>query len=63
MEYIDGFAAPVALASKDTCVRFAREAAALFREHGATRVVACWGDDVPPGKPTSCPLDRAFANR
>ena len=56
MEYIDGFVAPVALANKDTYVRFAREAAALFREHGATRVVECWGDDVPPGKLTSFPL-------
>lgn len=56
MDYVDGFVAPVALADKAAYVRFARQAAVLFREHGATRVVECWGDDVPPGKLTSFPL-------
>jgi uncharacterized protein YbaA (DUF1428 family) len=44
------------LAKKDTYVRHAQEAAVFFREHGATGVVECWGDDVPPGKLTSFPL-------
>jgi uncharacterized protein YbaA (DUF1428 family) len=56
MDYVDGFVAPVALANKEAYVRFARAAAVVFREHGATRVVECWGDDVPPGKLTSFPL-------
>lgn len=56
MDYVDGFVAPVALADKEKYVAYARQAALIFREHGATRVVECWGDDVPPGKLTSFPL-------
>jgi uncharacterized protein YbaA (DUF1428 family) len=56
MDYVDGFVVPVPLAKKDTYVRHAQEAAVIFREHGATGVVECWGDDVPPGKLTSFPL-------
>ena len=32
------------------------EAAAVFKQHGALRVVECWGDDVPEGKITSFPM-------
>lgn len=32
------------------------EKAALFCEHGALKVVECWGDDVPEGKLTSFQL-------
>lgn len=56
MDYVDGFVAPVALADKEKYVAFARQTAAILREFGATRVVECWGDDVPPGKLTSFPL-------
>lgn len=56
MDYVDGFVVPVPLAKKDTYVNFARDAAVVFRDHGATRVVECWADDVPPGKLTSFPL-------
>ena len=56
MDYVDGFVAPVALVDKARYVAFARQAALIFREHGATRVVECWGDDVPPGELTSFPL-------
>ena len=28
----------------------------MFKEHGALRVVECWGDDVPEGKLTSFPM-------
>jgi uncharacterized protein YbaA (DUF1428 family) len=31
-------------------------AAPIYKEFGATQVVECWGDDVPPGKVTSFPM-------
>ena len=34
----------------------AARAAKIFKEHGALRVVECWGDDVPDGKVTSFPM-------
>jgi uncharacterized protein YbaA (DUF1428 family) len=56
MHYIDGFVAAVSDAQRDAYIRHATEAAKLFREHGALRVVECWGDDVPEGKLTSFPM-------
>jgi uncharacterized protein YbaA (DUF1428 family) len=56
MSYIDGFVAPVPNAKREAYVQHAREMAALFKEHGALKVVECWGDDVPEGKLTSFPL-------
>lgn len=56
MDNVDGLVAPVALADKERYVVYARQAALIFREHGATRVVECWGDDVPPDKLISLPL-------
>lgn len=53
--YIDGFLVPVPSGEKDKYVRIAREAAAVFREHGATQVIEAWGDDVPVGTLTSFP--------
>ncbi|MBH0236498.1 DUF1428 domain-containing protein [Methylobrevis albus] len=52
MPYVDGFVAAVPAANKDAFVKHATEAAAIFKELGATRVVECWGDDVPDGKLT-----------
>lgn len=52
MSYIDGFVAPVPAASKEAYRKVCAEAAQIFREYGATRVVECWGDDVPDGEIT-----------
>jgi len=56
MNYIDGVVAAVPTANKDTFVQHARLAAAIFKEHGALRVIECWGDDVPDGQLTSFPM-------
>lgn len=52
MRYVDGFVAAVPAANKEEFRKHAEEAAPLFREFGATRVVECWGDDVPDGTHT-----------
>jgi uncharacterized protein YbaA (DUF1428 family) len=56
MNYVDGFVAAVPTARRDDYIQHARDAAVVFKEHGALRVVECWGDDVPEGKLTSFPL-------
>ena len=50
--YVDGFLIPVAPDQKDAFFDLARRAAPVFLEHGATRVVEAWGDDLPDGKLT-----------
>ena len=56
MEYIEGLVAAVPTENKDEFILHAREAAAVFKEHGATRLVECWGDNVPSGEITSFPF-------
>ncbi|MEN4138927.1 DUF1428 domain-containing protein [Serratia marcescens] len=52
MKYVDGFVVAVPDANKEAYLRLAAAAAPMFKEFGATRVVECWGDDVPDGKLT-----------
>lgn len=56
MEYVDGFVLAVPTANLEVYRRHAEEGAVVFREHGALRMVECWGDDVPDGETTSFPM-------
>jgi uncharacterized protein YbaA (DUF1428 family) len=50
--YADGYVVPVPSGNKEKYRAIAAEAAGVFKEYGATRVVEGWGDDVPDGKVT-----------
>ena len=52
MSYIDGFVVAVPTANKQKFIAHATQFDGVFIEHGATRVVECWGADVPRGKTT-----------
>lgn len=52
MKYVEGFVAAVPAANREIYRKHAAEAAPLFKELGVTRMVECWGDDVPDGKVT-----------
>ncbi|MEZ5945559.1 MAG: DUF1428 domain-containing protein [Hyphomonas sp.] len=56
MAYVDGFLLAVPDANKEAYRAMAEQAAAVFRKHGATQVMECWGEDVPDGVVTSFPL-------
>lgn len=56
VDYIDGFVVAVPTRNKESYRRHALAASAVFKEHGALRLVECWGDDVPDGKVTSFPM-------
>jgi uncharacterized protein YbaA (DUF1428 family) len=53
MAYVDGFVAAVPTANREKYRKHAEDAAVVFKDHGALKVVECWGDDVPDGKVTS----------
>jgi uncharacterized protein YbaA (DUF1428 family) len=52
MPYIDGFVIAVPTGNKQKFVDHAKKANGVFLELGATRILECWGDDVPEGKVT-----------
>lgn len=52
MSYVDGFVIAVPVAKRQEFITHARTFDAIFLEFGATRVMECWGDDVPHGKLT-----------
>jgi len=56
MPYVDGFVIPVPTAKREAYFKLAEQAATVFKEYGALKVVECWGDDVPEGKITSFPM-------
>lgn len=56
MTYVDGFVAAVPTANREKFKDHAEKAAKVFVEHGALKVVECWGDDVPEGQVTSFPM-------
>lgn len=56
MTYVDGFVLAVPTANKEKYRQHAESALPVFKEHGALRMVECWGDAVPEGKLTSFPM-------
>jgi len=52
MTYIAGFLVAVPAENKNAYFDLARNAAPLFEEFGARRMVEAWGDEVPEGKVT-----------
>ena len=50
--YIDGFVIAVPTANKDKFIAHANMGDSVFIDMGATRVIECWGDDVPDGENT-----------
>ena len=52
MTFVDGYLIAVPTANKAKFVEMATGFDSFFTEHGALRVVECWGEDVPHGKLT-----------
>jgi uncharacterized protein YbaA (DUF1428 family) len=52
MSYVDGMVIPVTTSRKAEYRKMAQDWHRLLKEFGATRVVECWGTDVPDGKLT-----------
>jgi uncharacterized protein YbaA (DUF1428 family) len=56
MSYIDAMVAAVPTANREAYLKHSELTTAVFKEHGALKIVECWGDDVPDGKLTSFPM-------
>ena len=52
MPYVDGFVIAVPTARRQDFIDHANKGDSVFIEHGATRVLECWAEDVPDGKVT-----------
>ncbi|MEM7446376.1 MAG: DUF1428 domain-containing protein [Pseudomonadota bacterium] len=52
MTYVDGFVIAVPTENKSAYQAHAETSAAVLKEHGALKLVECWGDDVPKGEVT-----------
>jgi uncharacterized protein YbaA (DUF1428 family) len=52
MAYVQGFLIPVPEAKKEAYRAMAANAAPVFQEYGATRIVETWGDNLPDGTTT-----------
>lgn len=52
MAYIEGFLIPVPRDKRADYEALARAAAPLFTDHGATRIVETWSDDIAHGHTT-----------
>ena len=52
MSYIQGFVIPVRKDRKNDYRAVCQRLDPIFEEYGATRIVECWGEDVPDGKVT-----------
>jgi uncharacterized protein YbaA (DUF1428 family) len=52
MSYFDGFILPVPAPAKKAFIGHAEAADKLIMEHGALRILECWGENVPEGNQT-----------
>ncbi|WP_243450956.1 DUF1428 domain-containing protein [Sphingosinicella sp. CPCC 101087] len=52
MGYADGYLLAVSDSNKEAYREMAQKASVIFLDHGATRVIEAWGNDVPDGKVT-----------
>lgn len=56
MSYVNVYVAAVPEENREKYLDMAKTMDSYFKEKGATRVVECWGKDVPDGKLTSFPM-------
>jgi uncharacterized protein YbaA (DUF1428 family) len=56
MNYVDIYVCSVPTANRALYLEHANATTPIFKEHGALKVLECWGDDVPEGKLTSLPM-------